>query len=206
MSKFSEYIGLQFKNPKGFVGKICCVIMNVINKEMYHKTVSMIQREKGSKILDIGYGNGYLLQILSKTDNKYDLYGIDISEDMKFEAEKKNKKAISEGRLHLEIGDCCNLSFPNGMFDIITSINTVYFWKNTVKGLSEINRCLADDGIFYNVVYTKEWLDTLSYTEKGFIKFEPTALIKMGYESGFKEVTVQNIVKGKSFVVIYRKG
>lgn len=26
---------------------------------------------------------------------------------------------------------------------------------------------------FYNVVYTKEWMDKLSYTEKGFQKFEP---------------------------------
>lgn len=32
MSKFTEYIGSQFGNPHGFVGRICCVIMNVINK------------------------------------------------------------------------------------------------------------------------------------------------------------------------------
>ena len=30
MSKFTEYIGSQFGNPHGFVGRICCVIMNVI--------------------------------------------------------------------------------------------------------------------------------------------------------------------------------
>ena len=42
MSKFAEYIGSQFGNPHGFVGRICCVIMNVINKSMYKKTVDLI--------------------------------------------------------------------------------------------------------------------------------------------------------------------
>ena len=39
MSKFTEYIGSQFGNPRGFVGKVCCLIMNIINKAMYKNTV-----------------------------------------------------------------------------------------------------------------------------------------------------------------------
>ena len=58
MSKFTEYIGSQFGNPRGFVGKVCCVIMNVINKAMYKNTVSLIDIPSGSNLLDIGYGNG----------------------------------------------------------------------------------------------------------------------------------------------------
>ena len=60
MSKFSEYIGLQFGNPRGFVGKCCCIIMNSINKKMYRKTVSPVKLNKQSVVLDIGYGNGYM--------------------------------------------------------------------------------------------------------------------------------------------------
>ena len=205
MSKFTDYIGSQFGNPRGIIGKICCIIMNVINKKMYTKTVSLIKLPQSSKILDIGYGNGYLLKILDKCRKKYDLYGIDISEDMKNQAIKKNKKSMKEGRLHLEIGDCCDLPYTDEMFNAVTSINTVYFWNDTLKGLEEINRCLTADGAFYNVVYTKKWLDKLSYTKKGFKKFEPQALIDIGYKAGFKNAAVQDIVKGKSFVVIYKK-
>lgn len=57
-----------------------------------------------------------------------------------------------------------------GRFAAVTSINTVYFWNNTVKGLSEIRRVLKLGATFYNVVYTKEWLDKLFYTKKGFQK------------------------------------
>ena len=204
MSKFTEYIGSQFGNPRGFVGKVCCVIMNVINKSMYKNTVSVIEMSSDGNILDIGYGNGYLLNLVYKK-TKANLYGIDISEDMKIQATKRNKKALGDGKLFLDIGDCCDLKYADDFFEAVTSINTVYFWEDTVKGLSEIHRTLKSGGSFYNVVYTKEWLDKLSYTENGFKKFEPDELASLGKAAGFEKIQVKDIVKGKSFVVIYTK-
>lgn len=82
MSKFTEYIGRQFGNPHGFVGRICCCLMNIINRAMYNKTVSLLELSETDRVLDIGYGNGYLLEhIYNKT--RANLYGIDISEDMR---------------------------------------------------------------------------------------------------------------------------
>lgn len=204
MRKFTEYIGEQFGNPHGFVGKVCCVIMNIINKAMYKKTVSLLKISDNDNVLDIGYGNGYLLKCIYRKA-KANLYGIDISEDMKILAGKRNKKAMRDGNLHLEIGDCCNLKYPEKYFDAVTSINTVYFWTDPVKGLSEICRTLREASSFYNVVYTKEWLDKLSYTEKGFKKYEPEQLIEFGKQAGFADIEVMEILKGKSFVVIYTK-
>ena len=204
MSKFTEYIGSQFGNPRGFVGKVCCVFMNIINKAMYKNTVSVIELSSDGNLLDIGYGNGYLInRVYKKT--RANLYGIDISEDMKIQATKRNKKALSDGKLFLDIGDCCDLKYTDDFFEAVTSINTVYFWEDTIKGLYEIHRTLKSGGSFYNVVYTKEWLDKLSYTEKGFKKFEPDELASLGRTAGFEKIKVEDIVKGKSFVVIYTK-
>ena len=204
MSKFSEYIGSQFGNPRGMVGRVCCIIMNVINRAMYVKTVSLINVEPDQKVLDIGYGNGFLLKCLDRK-LKPELYGIDISEDMLLAAAKRNRKARGAGRLHLETGDCCDLRFEENTFAAISSINTVYFWSDTLKGLSEIRRVLLPGACFYNVVYTKEWLDQLSYTQKGFTKYEPEELVSLGRQAGFTHIEVKPIVKGKSFVVIYKK-
>ena len=118
---------------------------------------------------------------------------------------KKNKKALKENQLHLSVGDCCNLPYEEGTFDAVTSINTIYFWSNTEKGLSEIRRVLKPGKSFYNVVYTKEWLDKLSYTKKGFKKYEPEEFMQLGKRAGFEKIEVKDIVKGKSFVVIYTK-
>lgn len=204
MSKFTEYIGKQFGDPHGFVGKVCCMIMNIINKPMYLKVVDEVRLSGGEKLLDIGYGNGYLLQKLYKKA-KAELYGIDISEDMKTQAENRCKNAKSDGRLFLRVGDCCDLPYDDEMFSAVTSVNTVYFWSDTVKGLSEIRRTLKTGGSFYNIVYTKEFLDKLSYTKKGFRKFSPEELTELGRKSGFDNIKVRDIVKGKSFAVIYTK-
>lgn len=204
MSKFTEYIGRQFGDPHGFVGKICCIIMNVINKRMYLKVVDEVTVKDGEKVLDIGYGNGYLLQKLYKK-TKAELYGIDISEDMKAQAEKRCKNAKASGKLFLRVGDCCDLPYDDEMFSAITSVNTVYFWSDTTKGLSEIRRTLRTGGSFYNIVYTKEFLDSLSYTKKGFKKFLPEELTELGIQAGFENIEVKDIVKGKSFAVIYTK-
>ena len=62
MSKLSEYIGSQFGNPRGMIGIICCFVMNVINKPMYRSIVTAMKLEIYDKILDIGYGNGFILR------------------------------------------------------------------------------------------------------------------------------------------------
>lgn len=207
MGKFTEYIGGQFGNPHGIIGKICCLIMNVINRAMYKKTVSLLDITANGNVLDIGYGNGYLLQCIYRKyrKTKPNMYGIDISQDMKAQAEKLNKNALKAGRLFLSVGDCCDMAYEDNYFAAITSINTVYFWTSIVKGLKEIYRTLKPGASFYNVVYTKEWLDSLSYTEKGFKKYEPEQLVEYDREAGFENIEVMDIVKEKSFVVIYKK-
>lgn len=204
MSKFTEHIGSQFGNPRGIIGKICCIIMNVINRRMYKSVIRCLDKNKDVTILDIGFGNGYLIeQIYIKTKGK--VYGIDISEDMKWIATRRNKIGIDQGDIKLSIGDCCDLKFQDGTFDVITSINTIYFWSDTQEGMKEIYRTLKDGGVFYNVVYSKEWLKTMSYTKKGFRFFEKENYLKYGKAAGFSEVTIKEIVSGRSYLIGYYK-
>lgn len=204
MGKFSEYIGSQFGNPRGLVGRCCCIVMNVINKALYRKTVALVRLNGKSKALDIGYGNGYLIQKLYKKYRPF-ICGIDISEDMRAAAEKRNAAALRDGKLRLSVGDCCELEYEDGAFDAVTSVNTVYFWNDTLKGMREILRVLKQDGRFYNAVYAREWLQRVSYTRKGFKMFEREDYVSLGRQAGFKEIEIIDISKGKSFVVVYTK-
>lgn len=204
MNKITKFISSQFKNPRGIGGVVITIIQNMVNKELYKATVSSVDMKANEKLLDIGYGNGHLLKLLYKKQ-PVELYGIDISDDAKEMAVKKNKKAANANQLHLSVGDCCNLSYEENAFDAITSINTIYFWEDTVKGLSEIYRVLKQGKSFYNVVFTKEYLDTIKYTEIGYKKFEPEELVNTGKQAGFDKIEIKEIAKGKSFIVIYTK-
>ncbi|MDE6636029.1 MAG: class I SAM-dependent methyltransferase, partial [Lachnospiraceae bacterium] len=198
--KFTEYIGSQFGNPRGIVGKICCVIMNVINRKMYVKASDSVLENSCKAILDVGFGNGYLEKRISKQSGVI-VKGIDISEDMLKSAAKRNRKSVEQGRVILSLGDCCNLEFQDEMFDAVTSVNTIYFWPDTVKGLSEIKRVLKDNGIFVNAVYSQEWLKRLSYTKKGFKFFSKEDYISDGNKAGFSKVVIEEIVNGKSYLI-----
>lgn len=208
MSKFSEYIGSQFGNPRGVVGSVCCELMNIVNNAMYQNIISAMHRRirftEQSKVLDVGYGNGYLIKKLYKRCRP-DIYGIDISEDMRLSAEKRNRKAVEAGKVHLTVGDCCRLEYGDDFFDAVTSVNTIYFWDDTLKGLREILRTLKPGGVFYNAVYTKEFLQKLSYTKTGFKFFEREDYISLGKSAGFSEVEVLEVAKGRSLVVEFRK-
>lgn len=204
MKKFTEYISSQFGNPRGFIGFLCCKMMNIINRRMYVKTISILRLSKDSKLLDVGYGNGYLLK---SAFNAFGckLYGIDVSADMKSLALKRNVNAAKKNKIELLVGDCCNLPFEDGCFDAVTTINTVYFWNDTQKGFDEIFRCLKDGGVFLNVFYSKKWLDSLAYTKTGFKKFESAELAEFALKAGFAEVRIEEISKDKSFVLICKK-
>jgi ubiquinone/menaquinone biosynthesis C-methylase UbiE len=178
--------------------------MNVVNQRMYRNVSDTVRNHNSRDILDIGFGNGYLEKMLSKRSN-VTIRGIDISEDMLASATKRNHVAALQGRVILSLGDCCQLEFPDGMFDAVTSVNTIYFWSDTVKGLSEIKRVLKDQGIFVNAVYAQEWLKKLSYTKQGFQFFSKEDYISDGKKAGFSDVTIEEIVSGKSYLIKYTK-
>lgn len=204
MSRFSDYWAAQCGNPRGVIGQIITWAMNRVNNVMYHGIIENMKPADGMKILDIGFGNGYLEKLIYK-EAKCSIYGIDISEDMVRSASKNNKEGIANGDIHLSVGDCCNLSFENESFDVITTMNTIYFWNDTMRGLQEIYRVLKSGGVFYNAVLTKESLDKCFYTKNGFKKFEQNQYEEMGRQAGFKKISFKNLGNSYGLLIIYEK-
>ena len=66
MKLFTRYIGSQFRQPHGIVGRICCLIMNLMNRAMYRQVLKNIHLSSTSSLLEIGFGNGmyYVFLIL----------------------------------------------------------------------------------------------------------------------------------------------
>ena len=204
MSKFGDYWASQCGNPRGVVGSIMTWAMNRVNNGMYHGMIEHMKLSEDVKILDVGFGNGYLEKLIYKKV-KCSIYGIDISKDMVKSASAKNKKGIANGDIHLSVGDCCNLTFENNSFDIVATMNTIYFWDDAIQGLQEIYRGLSEHGVFYNAVLTKESLDKVFYTKNGFKKFDQKEYVEMGKRVGFKNISFKNLGDKYGLLVIYEK-
>jgi len=204
MKLIYKYIARQFSNPIGFGGKISTFVMNRLNQKQYKAIVENIDIKETDTILDIGFGNGYLIRKLSNK-NPQKMYGIEISPDMLHMTIKKNWKKVEEGKVQLLLANVQDLPFENSSIDKVYTVNTVYFWQDIHKGFSEIKRILKPNGIFLNVMYLREWLDELPITQYGFSKYTIEQIKKVTTESGLKIERIFEIQSGKSICIIAKK-
>ncbi len=194
-----KFISNQCSKPTGFSGYLSTLFMNVLNNAMYNQCEKIILSDTGNKnILDIGFGNGYMLKRIS--NKNLNLSGIDISEDALVMANKKLGKLAN-----LSHGDVEKLDFKESSIDLAYTINTFYFWQNPQNALSEIKKVLRNKGVFINFCYTKEWLDNIVYTKYGFNKLSKEKLLELHKNAGFSKVNIIEIIKGKSFFIYCKK-
>lgn len=199
-----RFIGSQFSNPRGFWGKISTFFMNHLNKLQYKSVVKLFSEIKPETVLDIGFGNGYLLKKLSKNSSTY-FYGIEMSESMIEAASKRNLEMIQNQKMSLSLGDVVDMKLEDEMFDFIYTVNTVYFWSDLKKGYEEIKRTLKPGGSFANVFYTKKWLSKLRYTDYDFTKYSQYELLHEVLSMNFSDVDLIEIIKDYAYCLVVRK-
>lgn len=197
----TKYVSEQFGKPTGIGGTISTFIMNVMNQTQYKGIINNLDCSQNDRILDIGFGNGYLINNLAKR-NEGNFYGIEISDDMIRTGCKRNRKLIEQEKVHLIKGNVMDIPFENDFFDKIYTVNTVYFWEDLNKSLLEIKRVLKPNGIFINAIYSKEWLDKIKYTQHGFSKYSPNELVEVTSSNGLSILNVTETKKDISYCII----
>lgn len=197
----SKYISRQFSNPSGIGGTVSTFIMNTMNKTQYKSVFNNIDTCDSDNVLDIGFGNGYLIKNLANT-MKGMFYGIDISSDMLQKALSKSNDLIKSKRLDLAVGNVMKMAYEDNFFSFVYTVNTVYFWDDIAKGFTEIKRVLKPGGIFINVIYSKEYLDKIKYTQFGFNKYTPEDLKDITKENGFEIIDLIEIKRNSSYCLI----
>ncbi len=109
----------------------------------------MLNVNEGEKILDIGFGTGHnMISFAQSVGIEGKVYGIDLSQGMYTEAEKKIKKAGFEKRVELMLGDAISLPYTNHFFDgIFMSFTLELFDTPEIElVLKECKRVLKEDG------------------------------------------------------------
>ena len=201
---FTQFVAKQFALPRGFGGRIATFIMNCMNRKQYKAVFDNIAVMPEDVILDIGFGNGFLIKKLLKRQPKL-VCGIEIATDMLDRVKKDNDAFVADGRLDLRLADVQQLPYPDNYFDKMYTVNTIYFWQNAPRCFSEIARTLKDNGTFYNVFYSKEWLDKLRYPRYGFSKYTIDEMLETTTNCGLKIERIIEISKGKTYCIVGKK-
>lgn len=149
------------------------------------------------EILEIGFGDGYLLELLSKEKN-FKLYGIDISEkNVEKTKEELMKKGIS---INLKFGSIDQIPFGDKQFDLVVASEVLEHLdeKTSKKGLLEIKRVLKHNGIFMGTVPANENLqDNFCFCPKCGNVFH-----RWGHKQSFTNPRLLNLFKEAGFEVL----
>jgi ubiquinone/menaquinone biosynthesis C-methylase UbiE len=110
-------------------------------------TLSLLNLKKDDNVLEIGFGPGIGIELASKIVQEGKIIGIDYSEKMLEQAQKRNKNAIKRGLVELIQADVQNFPSFNLLFDKVFSINSIIFWKEPVKTLKDIRQVIKKNAV-----------------------------------------------------------
>jgi ubiquinone/menaquinone biosynthesis C-methylase UbiE len=199
----NSYISRQFSNPAGIGVRIISFVMNWQNRPMYDETIRLLTLSESDNVLDIGCGNGYVLNLLAM-QSRSSFTGIDPSESIIREAARRYREFVNAGRMTFLCQDVSNMAFADGSFSKAYTINTVYFWDDLNGAMIEIRRVLKPGGLFLNTLYTNETLSHFAHTQFGYRRFTVEQLIDAGKGAGFS-VKVEPILGGSAYCVLYER-
>ncbi len=195
----NEYIAKQFANPRGIGGRLVMNVMSHQNAAMYEATEALLQVHDNETVLDIGCGNGIMMERLASACDCH-LIGTDISKDALSIAKQRLKRANAELL-------CCpvdDMPLKTASIDKALTINTVYFWNDLLAGLTEIARVLKPGGIFVGTHYTNRSLESFSHTQFGYRMHAEEEVVTAANNAGFA-VQTRPIMGGRAYCVAGRR-
>jgi ubiquinone/menaquinone biosynthesis C-methylase UbiE len=96
-------------------------------------------------ILDVGCGTGRLLEAAAVRWSRIQLSGIDVSEKMIIEAQRKHE---GDPRFSFKQADASALPFGAASFDVAFSTMSLHHWGEQASGIREVARVLRPSGLF----------------------------------------------------------
>ncbi|WP_051540001.1 class I SAM-dependent methyltransferase [Ruminococcus sp. FC2018] len=198
--KFKRIMKEQFAKPEGVAGDFFTLAMNVINFKLYNAVYNFVGKDEGSKILDVGFGNGDMLKRLDEKLDNVKLYGVDISDHMVVVATSVNQDAVDKDRMFLQNASVEELPYDDDYFDTVYTINTIYFWQDREKSLSEILRVLRPGGKFICAFYSRDYFERKKqFMSEEETYYSPRELRDVISDAGFDNAKIK-VVDSKKFM------
>src|SRR5262249_8897901 len=136
----------QYRKPRRWLGRPLLWLMNVRHSRLTDWGLQQVTLEKRFTILDVGCGGGRTIQKLAAIASEGKVYGMDQSAASVAAARGANARWLAEDRVDIQQGSVSDLPFPDGKFDVVTAVETHYYWPDLVADLREIRRVLKPGG------------------------------------------------------------
>lgn len=141
------YLIRQFRKPSRWVGRFFLWTMNKRHSDLTDWGLQHIEVGRHFTVLDVGCGGGRTIQKLAgrATDGK--VFGADYAAGSVAASQANNDELIKADRVAVVQASVSALPFSEGQFDLVTAVETQYFWPDLVNDMKEIRRVLKPSGM-----------------------------------------------------------
>ncbi len=136
----------QCGKPTGWVGRLTLRSMNRRHAGVTGWGLEHVSIRERDTILDVGCGGGRTVARLAAIAAGGKTFGVDYSEASVAASRRLNRRAIEEGLVEILLASVAALPFPDRRFDLVTAVETHYYWPDLDAGLREILRVLKPGG------------------------------------------------------------
>jgi ubiquinone/menaquinone biosynthesis C-methylase UbiE len=182
----------QFALPRGLIGRIVGKLMNRGNRRMNALTREALALQPTDRVLEIGFGGGLnLVPLLERVPDGL-VVGVDPSDAMLAAARRTHAARLASGKLRLEPGTVERLPAADASFDAVSSVNTIYFWRDPQAGAREIHRVLAAGGQVAVTFLPGDRMARLGFPREVFRFWSPEEVEALLRGAGFVDVRVRH--------------
>ena len=136
--------------------------MNASHSKLTDWGLAHVSIEKNHTILDVGCGGGRTVSKLAAIAAQGKVYGVDYSEESVAATKRTNGRWIALGRVEVRHSSVSQLPFPDGMFDLVTGVETHFWWPDMPAGMREIFRVLKPGGMLILIAEIYKGANTMA--------------------------------------------
>jgi SAM-dependent methyltransferase len=202
---WSEFLAQQVSHPSGLLGKLILPrLWNQRNKTLNDATLAHLAPAPQDRILEIGFGGGYLLERMTRIINEGLVAGVDVSNAMAEVCQKRFKPLIDVNKLELKTASAESLPFPDNHFNKVCSVNSIFYWQNPTMVFSEIRRVLTDEGLLVLCFTCKRSMENKKFAQENQVNlYEIDDAEQMMKTAGFAGVAVHQATdRHREFVIL----
>jgi len=139
--------------------------MEKAHRPIGEQAIALMHVTPEARVLDVGCGSGWATRVLAELAFNGRVTGIDISDEM---VRVASESSSSFANVDFQVASAERLPFPDREFTHAFSMESLYYYANIPKALSEIHRVLKPGGPFVTVVdlyweneASHQWIDDL---------------------------------------------
>ena len=163
--------------------------MNYTHAPLTNWGLKLVNVQDGWTMLDVGCGGGFTIRRLLKRSKDAQVYGIDISEESVTKARQVNAEVLDK-QVYVTQGSAEQLPYNDEMFDLVTAVETVYFWPNLPDCLQEVRRVLKPGGKFAIMVEVVDSDSKWTSIVDGMTAYTPEQLKTLLDDAGFIQTEI----------------